>query len=148
MKKLYVAYGSNMNIEQMAYRCPHADIVCNGTLPEWKLVFRGSLTGAYATIVPRENSSVPVVIWQIASEDEKMLDLYEGYPRFYRKEKIDVETNTGVISAMVYIMNPACTPGIPTRSYIHSIACGYRSNSINLDPLYAAIEYNKIECSN
>ena len=36
---LYVAYGSNMNLEQMAYRCPNSYVVCNGELHGWKLVF-------------------------------------------------------------------------------------------------------------
>ena len=26
-KQLYIAYGSNINLEQMAYRCPHSKVL-------------------------------------------------------------------------------------------------------------------------
>ena len=26
-KQLYIAYGSNINLEQMAFRCPHSSVV-------------------------------------------------------------------------------------------------------------------------
>ena len=28
-KQMYIAYGSNINLEQMAYRCPHSKVVGN-----------------------------------------------------------------------------------------------------------------------
>ena len=48
--KLYVAYGSNLNKEQMSHRCPDAKPVYTGYLENWELIYRGSKTGAYATI--------------------------------------------------------------------------------------------------
>ena len=30
MKRLYVAYGSNLNLEQMSYRCPTAKVLWKG----------------------------------------------------------------------------------------------------------------------
>ena len=33
---IYAAYGSNMNIEQMKYRCPESKIIGNGKLQGWK----------------------------------------------------------------------------------------------------------------
>lgn len=50
MSKLYVAYGSNLSKEQMARRCPTAKIYGIGFLNNWELIYRGSKTGAYATI--------------------------------------------------------------------------------------------------
>lgn len=47
---LYVAYGSNLNIMQMSYRCPGATVAFTGFLLNWKLVYKGSRTGSYATI--------------------------------------------------------------------------------------------------
>ena len=43
MGKLYVAYGSNLNLSQMAYRCPSARIYGAGQLNNWELVYRGSM---------------------------------------------------------------------------------------------------------
>ena len=44
-KKEYFAYGSNLNFEQMAYRCPEATAVGIAKLDGYELAFRrGSLT--------------------------------------------------------------------------------------------------------
>ena len=54
MKKLYIAYGSNMDEGQMAYRCPTARLLGQTEVEGYRLLFKGSLTGAYATIEPQE----------------------------------------------------------------------------------------------
>ena len=105
MKKLYVAYGSNLNIAQMALRCPTAHIYGTGLLNNWELIYRGSMTGSYATIRRRKGSAVPVVVWSIMENDEKSLDIYEGYPRFYFKQNVMVDLPSGKKKAMVYIMD-------------------------------------------
>ena len=78
--RLYMAYGSNMNLEQMADRCRTAEVVGKGILKNYELLFRGARHGAVATVEPREGSSVPVVLWEIGARDEVALDCYEGYP--------------------------------------------------------------------
>ena len=62
-KRYYIAYGSNLNVEQMKHRCPDARVVGTATLEGWTLLFRGSKTGSYLTIEPKEGSSVPVAVW-------------------------------------------------------------------------------------
>ena len=37
----YFAYGSNMNLDQMAYRCPAASVVENVKLEGYRLYFAG-----------------------------------------------------------------------------------------------------------
>ncbi len=32
------------------------------------------------------------------------MDIYEGYPRLYEKEIINVESEIGIVTAMVYVM--------------------------------------------
>ena len=39
--RYYFAYGSNMNLEQMKYRCPAAEVVENVRLEDYRLAFRG-----------------------------------------------------------------------------------------------------------
>ena len=81
MGKKYIAYGSNMNIEQMSRRCPNAKPIGKTVLKNYKLVFKG-----VADIEKSESEEVPIVVWEITKECEKALDIYEGYPRLYRKE--------------------------------------------------------------
>ena len=75
-KTYYIAYGSNLSVEQMAIRCPDAKIAGMAALKDWKLVFK-----LHADIVPCEGRVVPVLVWEISEKDEKNLDMYEGYVR-------------------------------------------------------------------
>ena len=78
---LYFAYGSNINLGQMEYRCPDASVVGPVTLENYELLFREGRTGSYLTIEPKEGASVPVAAWSVTAEDEAALDRYEGYVR-------------------------------------------------------------------
>lgn len=52
-KRLYVAYGSNLNIQQMASRCPGAKLYGTGVIENFELQFKGQPHGAFATIAPQ-----------------------------------------------------------------------------------------------
>ena len=52
--KYYVAYGSNLNREQMAHRCPDAKLVGTGMLSNYEMVFRGNKSNAVATVEPKK----------------------------------------------------------------------------------------------
>ena len=41
-KPLYFAYGSNINLDQMRYRCPDATVYGQAVLDNYDLRFRGS----------------------------------------------------------------------------------------------------------
>ena len=77
----YFAYGSNMNLDQMEYRCPAASVVEPVHLEGYRLTFCGRGKGSgVATILPEEGSRVEGVLWKITSECEKSLDFYEDQP--------------------------------------------------------------------
>lgn len=93
----YFAYGSNMNLDQMAYRCPAASVVEKVKLEGYRLTFCGRGKGCgVATILPEEGSRVEGVLWKITPECEKSLDFYEGYPHLYGKETVLVQGKDGV----------------------------------------------------
>ena len=60
----YIAYGSNLNREQMAKRCPDAKVIGSGMLKDYELLFRGYTDAAVATVEPKEGENVPVLIWE------------------------------------------------------------------------------------
>ena len=126
-KIFYLAYGSNMNVEQMATRCPDAKIVGKGILDGWQLMFKGvPKWGNYATIEPCDGGRVPFVLWEISAADEISLDRYEVYPSFYYKRTLEVVTDTGEnFSAMTYIMHEENPLGLPNEDYFNSIAAPY-----------------------
>lgn len=137
--KLYVAYGSNMNIEQMSHRCPKAKVVEKGICNDYKLTFRGRYKGV-ANIEPCKDKSVPIVLWEITEDCEVALDLYEGYPNLYEKKEVEVMVKDKPKTAMVYIMVKEYTNMVaaPTEYYFNVIARGYSDNGIDLKPLQIA----------
>ncbi|MCD7826371.1 MAG: gamma-glutamylcyclotransferase [Clostridiaceae bacterium] len=146
MKKLYIAYGSNLNLRQMAARCPSAKIYATGVLNNWELVYRGNKTNSHATIIKKQGCTVPVLVWEISPKDEYYLDIYEGYPSYYYKKNIMVYTDNGKKKGMVYIMDSSRRPGRPSANYVETIRQGYIDNGLKLDVLAKSLERNSIEC--
>ena len=140
---LYVAYGSNMNLNQMAYRCPNSNVVGTGKVHGWDLVFN-----VHADIVKscNKDSFVPVVVWNIADDDWDHLDMYEGYPLYYTKRNVEVEFKDGShADAIVYVMtnnNKGTCP--PATSYFDGIVRGYIENGIDVEYLYDALRRSKL----
>ena len=77
-----LAYGSNLCLERMKRRCPSSRVVGTSDIPGYRLLFKKSLTGAYATIEQDANWTVPVVVYRISVSDELRLDRFEGCPTY------------------------------------------------------------------
>ena len=123
MSKYYLAYGSNLNIAQMAFRCPTAKRVGRTYIKDYELKYCGTRAG-YLTILPAANKEVPLGVWLIEDEDEKRLDMYEGYPTHYRKEIIPITIKGEVHEAIIYIMN-CTTYKKPSDQYVKTCTRGY-----------------------
>lgn len=139
---LYCSYGSNCNLQQMAYRCPNSKKVSVGLLKGWKAVFN-----IHMDIIKTDNTDdiVPVVVWDIAEKDWSMLDMYEGYPSYYVKKTVNVILDNGTEErAVVYVMADN-RKGIcpPTSGYFNGIVKGYMDNGINTDYLFEALDYSR-----
>lgn len=147
MSKLYIAYGSNLNLSQMAMRCPYASVYAKGVLDNWELAYRGRKTNSYATIIKKYGSQVPVLIWEITPKDEYYLDIYEGYPHYYFKKNIMVDIDGKKKKGMVYIMNERQLPGRPSDLYVKTILQGYKDNGFDIRTLITSLEKNSIECA-
>ncbi len=120
---VYIAYGSNMVEDQMAFRCPEARLIGTGYITGARLEFY-----LHATVerTGDKRNRVPVAVWDINSRDEKSLDRYEGFPHYYVKETWTVHMDDGSeIEGMVYIMN-MIRQSPPMNSYYQGIAEAYR----------------------
>ncbi|WP_209702755.1 gamma-glutamylcyclotransferase family protein [Clostridium algifaecis] len=97
---LYFSYGSNLNLEQMAKRCPDCVPVVKVKLKGYKLVFN-----RVADIVEADAEVVYGAVYEVSPRDVKKLDIYEGYPRLYTKIFVRVKDDNGkVYEAFVYVM--------------------------------------------
>ena len=152
--KLYFAYGSNINLDQMAQRCPDAQVVGPVTLENYELLFHGNLRGAGADVDVRggyihakavENAHFVLyfLLWNITPECERSLDYYEGYPHLYGKEPVTVHGHDGQErTVMAYVMTELCKePSIPSFYYYNGILEGYRQNGLPTASLKQAWEH-------
>ena len=151
--RYYLAYGSNLSEEQMKVRTPDAVIVGTGRLEGWRLLFR-----QFATIEKCEGYSVPVLVWKISEQDERSLDRYEGFPKFYRKKTLKIAVRSlsgadlGELDAMVYIMTPEAVKTrsrdpMPSQYYFDVLYLGYEKFGFDVSTLNGAfleaLTYNK-----
>ena len=129
---LYIAYGSNINLPQMAFRCPHSTVIGTAMVKDWELEFKG-----VATIVPKKGTEVPVLLWELDPRDIPALNRYEGWPHLYRQEEIDVEVNGKTVKGMAYLMNRGqISP--PSQGYLQTIWDGYKANGMDTSYLVEA----------
>ena len=127
--KYYLAYGSNLSVDQMEWRCPDASYIGYGYLENYRLLFRRG----FLTVESETGSKVPVLVWQVSKSDERALDYYEGWPRFYSKEEsiievfsLDNNESLGTVRAFVYVMNDGFQLQAPTVRYWDVCLEGYR----------------------
>lgn len=149
MTKFYLAYGSNLNVQQMRFRCPDAKVVGTAEIPDYQLLFKGSKTGSYMTIEKKKGGMVPVAVWAVSKRDELALDRYEGFPDFYYKTEMKLpvkcweSSKTKTLTAFVYIMHEDRKLGIPIHAYMRTCVQGYRDFGFDLKHLRLAFDISE-----
>lgn len=144
-KRLYIAYGSNLNLEQMSRRCPTAKLVGTGVVEGYELKFKGRPNGAFATIDEQEGGAVPVAVWELQPLDEVALNRYEGFPTHYFKRNIPVKMGGQELTGMVYIMNQQAQANRPSAFYLNTVEQGYMDCHLDTDVLFTALDRTKAE---
>lgn len=141
--RLYIAYGSNLNLAQMARRCPTAEVVGTTFLRNWRLRFRGEPRRAVATIERQKRCRVPVLVWRLGPGDEQALDAYEGFPYLYRKQTLRITLGGERVRAFTYIMNESRHPyNKPSVAYLSIVREGYREAKFDTGFLRRAVADN------
>jgi gamma-glutamylcyclotransferase (GGCT)/AIG2-like uncharacterized protein YtfP len=139
-QKLYIAYGSNLNLGQMKHRCPTAKILGTAVLRNYELLFRGNHGNAAATVQRCKGGKVPVLLWALQDRDEGALDIYEGFPRLYRKETVRITFRGKQIRVMMYVMNEVYPYGRPNKEYFNTILKGYQTAGFDAKILREAVQ--------
>ena len=136
----YFAYGSNLNVVQFARRCPAAERICQVTLPDFKLVFRG-----VADIIEAKGKKVEGAVYKITPACEAALDRYEGFPHLYYKRTFSAlltspDGRRETVVVMFYVMRDRLISP-PFASYYETIEEGYADWNISTDTLEAALRH-------
>ena len=129
----YFAYGSNLHHFQMKRRCPNCKYIKKIILNNYKLTFR-SKYGA-ADIQRAKDHKVYGALYIISKQAEKKLDVYEEYPKLYKKMYFKHNGER----VMTYIMPKKTKLVPPTTRYLNIIKQGYKDCKINIKSLNLAL---------
>jgi gamma-glutamylcyclotransferase (GGCT)/AIG2-like uncharacterized protein YtfP len=125
---LYAAYAGNLDPDRMAGRAPRSPVRGSGWLPGWRLTFGGEehgWDGSLPTVVEcpeRTDSAVYVVLYEVAPEDEHLLDEWEGASTgLFRRLTVRVQTLEGSVPAFLYVLD-AYEGGLPSAMTLGVVA--------------------------
>jgi hypothetical protein len=115
---LYFAYGSNMDVEAMARRCPRSKPLGVARLMRHRLAI---MREGWLTVTRDANGGVDGVLWTIALADVAALDRYEGLADgLYAKITQPVLVAGGAKRALLYCGANA-GPGVARADYIAGV---------------------------
>lgn len=129
--RLYFAYGSNMDLGQMATRCPGARVVEGAVLADRRFIIAAR---GYANVVVAPGEAVFGLLWDLPPADEASLDGYEGVrPGLYHKDECEVLTTGGRhVRALLYLAAETGT-GDPQPGYLEGIVAAARHHGLPAD---------------
>lgn len=120
-KRLYFAYGSNIDREQMRFRCPNSCIAGLSSLPNFEFFINER---GVASIRPSLGETCHGLLWNIADEDWASLDKYEGVSQgFYRRLTMKFGQN----NSEIYIASDT-KEGRPRFNYLEKIIAAAQSS--------------------
>ena len=113
----YFAYGSDLDVTQMARRCPDARDPRPATLADHDWLINES---GVATVEPFDGAQVHGVLWEVGDDDLDALDGAAGEPSGHRRGRVTVQTDDGPVDAWVYV-DRRVEPGAPREGYLERI---------------------------
>lgn len=118
----YFAYGSNMNVDQMADRCPGATVIGVGVLRDHRFVINRR---GVATVVRSAGDEVHGVLWRVGAEHRETLDRLEGHHEDGRYDRLTmvVEVRGETVECELYV-DPDSAGGPPRDGYLDLVVTG------------------------
>ncbi len=132
----YFAYGSNLDPEQMAERCPSAAFLHRALLPDFDLAFTRWSTRrrcGVADVVPTPGGRVWGVVYAMSEADALVLDGFEGYApgrarswytRVERTVAIDGDPHRPLAVTTYEVVERAPKPFAPSDDYLFHLVRG------------------------
>jgi hypothetical protein len=121
---LYFAYGSNMDVDAMARRCPRSKALGLARLERHRLAV---MREGWLTAAREPRSAVHGVLWDLALSDIAALDRYEGLSQgLYAKLTQPVIAERSSKQAIVYFGANA-GPGVARPAYLAEVLAAARS---------------------
>ena len=129
---LYFAYGSNMDAEAMARRCPRSKAIGLARLARHRLAI---MREGFLTVVRDPRAAVHGVLWEVALSDVPALDRWEGVATgLYAKIVQPVIAPDGAKRALVYAGANA-GPGVLKPDYLAGVLAAARARGLPAEGL-------------
>lgn len=133
----YWCYGSNLSVAQMKKRCPKAIKYGPMTVSDCALVFR-----FHADVTICEGAKTPGGLWQITTECEAALDVFEGVAaRRYMKKYFRIKIKDRFYTCLFYQMRTKEGVMAPSTPYFNTILQGYEDFGMDAAPLEDALRH-------
>ncbi len=129
---LTFAYGSNMDAQAMAARCPGAKLLGRARLPRHRVDL---MPDGFATLVRDAGANAQGALWEVSFGDLAALDRYEGVAKgAYVKLSQPVLREKGApVRALVYVGMPQASLGRAPADYMARIIAAARALGLPVD---------------
>ena len=134
-KQLYFAYGMNTDPGAMALRTGVPTPIGRGLVRDHAFRF-----AVHGDVFPQPGTNTFGVLWELDDSQLAQLDIREGYPRYYDRKKVVVESGGQSYDAWMYYMAPGHPESPPYDSYYQMLTSGYTAFGVPLSQIEDALE--------
>lgn len=133
--KFYMAYGMNTEPGAMAFRTSTSVPIGRGLIRDHAFRF-----AVHADVYPQRGAVTQGVLWEIDDAGLASLDLREGYPHYYDRKIVVVESGGRSYDAWMYYMTPGHREEPPYDGYYKMLTSGYTAFGVPLSQIVDALE--------
>jgi gamma-glutamylcyclotransferase (GGCT)/AIG2-like uncharacterized protein YtfP len=131
----YFAYGMNTDPIAMVLRTGEPRAIGRGIVRDHAFRF-----ATHADVFPQPGTNTYGVLWELDDRQLAMLDIREGYPRYYDRKIVVVESGGRSYAAWMYFMTPGHTEQPPYESYYDMLTNGYTTFGLPLSQIEDALD--------
>ncbi len=127
MEKYFIAYGTNINYNELTKAFPDAKILSYGYIQNYALEFVGYDGHAIATLAKKRGAKTPVAIWEFPPELRFTIANFEPFPYLYKRIKVTaIVGGKTKMRGEVYVTKQKLRHGRPSEEYLNTLRAGYR----------------------
>ena len=142
-KRLYFAYGSNMDLEQMHFRCPKARPLKTARLENHKFLINPR---GVASIIESPDHHVEGLLWELTEECEASLDVYESVAAgHYVKQTVKLKGFEDEDDILVYVASDQTPSYTPRDGYFEKILRAAKAAGLS-DPYIESLQKYFDQC--
>jgi gamma-glutamylcyclotransferase len=136
--RLYFAYGSNMNREQILSRCSKPVAIATARLPDHRIAFFGNSKvwdGAMESFLPSQGNDLWGVVYKLSFSDAEMLDTcqdvrLDGTGAYFHYPAVVIDSEENLYHVLLYKKDICGVPLNPSFEYLDLIVKGAVFNGL------------------